>query len=614
MDPNEIKGAVQSVSDNLRQFGSSEQYIQKFEGNIMAFTQAQANYNKAFDNIKQSMADADFKNLSSDDLKKKFAEELTKGMGPDVSDEAKKNLKDVIQGIDLSTEDVDKIMAGDLSVFGDKLSEAQKKMLEDVQKIAQERAKAEQVLIDFTKKRIDAERNLVQAQQEALDLTLEGREVQSKYGGKAVSFQEKRANILGKSNVESQRLGLTSMKTGSIEELRARNAELKTNFGDIEGRRTVKGGMSNKEGVSADEAQKEQLKITQEKNKLEKESMESLIKGDVEEFFKKQSAVGATAAIASGDTRLQNYYGADALGMAYQDIQRQQEAGVQSLYGQQLGGVGGLTEAAAGAALSSRGVTDMRAAQVMAGTTAEEEASKSRLRELGGMLGETGELGVDMAEMQVNTSVVNLTAAQVKFDDVMKRGNEKAEEAQRTEGRTAAQSLNRGGVVYANRGIFVPRGTDTVPAMLTPGEFVINRAAVNRGNNLQILQAMNNGSNVSSSSTNNGTAMMSGGGKVQYYADGDKVTGGGGMFGNMSNFVTALTQFGSSLAESITKLSQTNISIKLDSTAVNINLNDGGLLKALTGQVKTELFKMIESEFKVDNSGRLKRNSTVIGN
>jgi lysozyme family protein len=110
--------------------------------------------------------------------------------------------------------------------------------------------------------------------------------------------------------------------------------------------------MSNRGGVQADESQKdlekayktqidtirslikleeEQLKITQEKNKLEKESMESLVKGDVEEFFKKQSAVGATAAIASGDTRLQNLYGADALGTAFQDIQRQQEAGVQSL-------------------------------------------------------------------------------------------------------------------------------------------------------------------------------------------------------------------------------------------------------------------------------------------
>ena len=51
-----------------------------------------------------------------------------------------------------------------------------------------------------------------------------------------------------------------------------------------------------------------------------------------------------------------------------------------------------------------------------------------------------------------------------------------------------------GGPVYASKGagIFQPRGTDTVPAMLTPGEFVIRKSAVDRigaGN----LAAMNAG-------------------------------------------------------------------------------------------------------------------------
>jgi len=43
---------------------------------------------------------------------------------------------------------------------------------------------------------------------------------------------------------------------------------------------------------------------------------------------------------------------------------------------------------------------------------------------------------------------------------------------------TDTQQMRSGGVVYASNGTLVnfqPRGTDTVPAMLTPGEFVINR-------------------------------------------------------------------------------------------------------------------------------------------
>ena len=56
----------------------------------------------------------------------------------------------------------------------------------------------------------------------------------------------------------------------------------------------------------------------------------------------------------------------------------------------------------------------------------------------------------------------------------------------------SAQGFQTGGVVYAQGGgrmvNFQPRGTDTVPAMLTPGEFVVNRAATKE--NLPLLHAI----------------------------------------------------------------------------------------------------------------------------
>ena len=39
----------------------------------------------------------------------------------------------------------------------------------------------------------------------------------------------------------------------------------------------------------------------------------------------------------------------------------------------------------------------------------------------------------------------------------------------------AAGGLVSSGLLYASRGAFTPRGTDTVPAMLTPGEGVLDR-------------------------------------------------------------------------------------------------------------------------------------------
>ena len=73
-----------------------------------------------------------------------------------------------------------------------------------------------------------------------------------------------------------------------------------------------------------------------------------------------------------------------------------------------------------------------------------------------------------------------------------------------------AQQKSLGGVVYASTGKlinFKPRGTDTVPAMLTPGEFVVNARATQQ--HLPMLQAINGGAKGFSS-----------GGQVNYMADG----------------------------------------------------------------------------------------------
>ncbi len=61
-----------------------------------------------------------------------------------------------------------------------------------------------------------------------------------------------------------------------------------------------------------------------------------------------------------------------------------------------------------------------------------------------------------------------------------------------------------GGVVYASEGksIFKPKGTDTVPAMLTPGEFVVNKQAASR--NAGALHSINSGK----------TKYLAGGGSV----------------------------------------------------------------------------------------------------
>jgi TP901 family phage tail tape measure protein len=88
------------------------------------------------------------------------------------------------------------------------------------------------------------------------------------------------------------------------------------------------------------------------------------------------------------------------------------------------------------------------------------------------------------------------------------------------------QTRARGGLIYAANGTLVnfqPQGTDTVPAMLTPGEFVINRKATQK--HLPLLKAINN-SGPSGVSAGDMVQKFAYGGVVQpkYYADAGRVT------------------------------------------------------------------------------------------
>jgi len=165
-----------------------------------------------------------------------------------------------------------------------------------------------------------------------------------------------------------------------------------------------------------------------------------------------------------------------------------------------------------------------------------------------------------------------------------------------------------GGTIYASRGMFIPKGTDTVPAMLTPGEFVVNRSAVQRGNNLQILRAMNGGD-----TTSNGApapAAMAKGGSVRYYNQGGDVQqGAGGMGDFISGFGDAIGKLAGAFgtfAQSVETLSNMKLSVSLAPTSVDVNVM-GPMLSELSEQTKEIVLNAVVSEIKLNQLGKLER-------
>jgi hypothetical protein len=101
---------------------------------------------------------------------------------------------------------------------------------------------------------------------------------------------------------------------------------------------------------------------------------------------------------------------------------------------------------------------------------------------------------IDALQPQANKVLQTLTNGEYGDMPNFKKMQELAAARKLRQEEQKPQGKSRGGVIYASTGTLVnyqPKGTDTVPAMLTPGEFVVNRKATQQ--NLPLLRSINSG-------------------------------------------------------------------------------------------------------------------------
>jgi hypothetical protein len=266
---------------------------------------------------------------------------------------------------------------------------------------------------------------------------------------------------------------------------------------------------------------------------------------------------------------------------------------------------------AASLSLSSVGVTDPRSAEVLSETTAEQEALKTEGRELSQILGDAAQQGADLEQMDVNAANVVITASKVAMNQFEAPGPGPA-------------PFSRGGPVYANRGMFVPRGSDTIPAMLTPGEFVVNRSAVAAGNNLSLLTSMNGGAGGSRGMgmSKGGMAYMAQGGLMSQVAEfmanptlpgadlGGMVKEGleEGAKSLVTNVIdpmkkalndpAGLKSVFNQFDQSVQKLMDFQLNVKVDPTNVTVNFQGSSFLAGLKDSIRNELLEKVREELK----------------
>ena len=560
--------------------------------------------NKFMAGVQDSLSNLDVSAMDNDAAREAVREQLMQGVDPG---------SDMGKAINAAVDSPDFDPTGDMTDIIKKIQDG----VEPLSRAALESAKAlanhQKVIVKLTQQRRQAEQKYIDTQRQAIDQQLAAAKMFEEFGGAKLTTGQQVDARLAQFNLQSQDAGVGSLQGGSVRDINAMSAAIGRKFGQQQSDRIFGAGIGFQQfggaaGVDEDRTRelqqankalitftkqrisllKEELAIVKKKNAEEKTSLEKLLSGDIEGFMKGQAAAGAAEALRSGDIGLAQLFDTSALA-----------AGFQSLKGQGLSGAE--MQRAASMALGSVGIQDQRSAQLLAENTAEEERLKAEGRGLSKSLGDQAQMMANMESMNVDVAQAKIQIANATFADTMAAKG-------RQQDRADAIGMSKGGLLYANRGVFVPRGTDTVPAMLTPGEFVVNRAAVHRGNNLQILRAMNGNTTAQGTSS----AAMSSGGQVRYYNEGGFVENMGQFFSSVQQLPDVFKGF----ADAVAKLENMQISVKLDPTDVNVNFNGASFLSTLDDTIRTAVVGEVARQLpklKQNQTGGTEINEGVLG-
>lgn len=165
------------------------------------------------DNIEQTLLDA--AGVSSDS-------EIGKIISGRVSQLTPEQITGLQSGT-LQLSDVFKDLAGQVGQLGQGALEAARALQAQ-----------EQLIINLTKERIAAERNLIDAQKQAVDLQLEAAQIAAEFGGASVTAEQRRNAAIEKFNLTAGRVGAGALTSGTGSDIRNASGALAGQFASLE--------------------------------------------------------------------------------------------------------------------------------------------------------------------------------------------------------------------------------------------------------------------------------------------------------------------------------------------------------------------------------------------
>lgn len=427
-------------------------------------------------------------------------------------------------------------------------------------------AAATQRLNDATLSRLDVEREA----EEILARAGGGNSIDPAVG---IALAVQRANVGVKQDGNK-------IKDGSVDEFKNRFTALQEKITELTGREdeASKEELTTLNEISKNSldalreligVQSQQLDIAKSVQRQAESERESEIMGNIDAIFARQGREGAMAAIALGNQQLAGAYGQGAIGEAVKFMQQQRDMGVTEMYGQQLSGKDGLIQRGANMGYRNLGLDPSMGAGFAENLAVEAAAADLTgaaevLRQAGAMQQQAAMAGVGRANEGLGGAQDRAILLKIDPKDFPQ-----------------AEGFAQGGH------IFKKMGTDTVPAMLTPGEFVVRKEVVSRGNNLSMLSALNRGQSPTAN-VRGGTVYASGGGQVP--------SGGGGNLPSITLNAESFGRYVTKFNEAVQTLANTSVQHTLAPVNVNVNLTGSSALAQMGENIRSAVMQEVTAK------------------
>jgi len=447
----------------------------------------------------------------------------------------------------------------------------------------------EKQLVSSLKERLVLERNYISEINNAINLRKEAEQIQGEFGGRTFTPARERELELQKLNQSLAAIqgGTVNALTG--QELLSATSRIDLNSG--QDRNQLGGGEEQRERVKTQqealinaakaniEIRKKEIEIIKQKNRLEQDAIKSLAQGDIEAFFNNIQSSAATDALAAGDNSILRQLGPRAIAGAVENLQSMAGAGITEFNGRSVNEL--VRQGNMAMATSTLGANSS-VAQSVANQNAQISTAESDIRKSAEVLGTIGDQQYGNANIEFMHSTEVFNNAVETFKETI---NKTFVDVEKEKEINTAMSVARLGFFASGGSVFKPRGTDTIPAMLTPGEFVVRKSAVDKVG-LGTLNRINQG-------YYNKGGVVGGGSEVYNQAGFEQFNVAVQMFKDsvsifkdavsIGSDVQALSEQISKLRESFMDFASTNMSVQLNPTSVNVNISD------LTNSMRREL-------------------------